>query len=274
MFALCAFLLNTSGRKAATFTFMLPTHSSGPVHYQKQLSATECEEFAEEFVDKLLDPSMPWLRTCILAGFANPELTKELGRVFGLSTDNFNSSLTRDFKDALEKMDRVKLVGKVKPEFLKDPPTKEQARIFRALDFGALMRKAMEGATHEFTAKRGRKPKAGRREYTKIAMWGDRLYPVCLKVLTELRSGTHRSVRELLELWKQDFPEACTLLLHHLDRFESALKDKRLLKRAMGIESRARLLADATAGADYGLKFRTSIERAREGRRLTARVRT
>jgi hypothetical protein len=112
-------------------------------------------------------------------------------------------------------------------------------------------RKAFQEAARQFTAKRGRKPKARRLDYRKIGM----IYPVCLRLLTELRFETpNYSVRELLEHLKQDDPEACNFLLRHLARFESTLKDKRLLKRAIRIESRARLLADGMAGADYGLK--------------------
>ena len=190
--------------------------------------------------------------------------------MMGLANDSLDSR--SDFHDALEKKDRQKLVSLLaKTDFLKNPPTSEQADKLRTLDFGVIMRKALQEAARQFTAKRGRKPKARRLDYRKIGMWGDKLYPVCLRLLTELRFETpNHSVRELLEHLKQDHPEACNFLLRHLARCESTLKDKRLLKRAIRIESRARLLADGMAGADYGLKARTSIERAREGRRLTA----
>ena len=248
-------------------------NSPGLAHQEEKLSEAECEEFAEAFVDKILDPSTPWIRMCLLAGLENPELSRELARRMGLPTDSFNTPWAQGLKDALERMDREKLVGLVKSEFLKDPLTKEQAHTLLTVDLGALMRNALQEGTRKFAAKRGRKPKAGRRDYVQIARWGDKLYPVCLRVLSELKSGTHRSVREHLELSKQDFPEAVTFLLHNLARFESTLKDKRLRKRAIRIESLARLLADGMAGADYGLTSRTSIERAREGRRMTARVR-
>jgi hypothetical protein len=240
---------------------------------EEQLSEAECEEYAEVFVDKILDPSMPLLRTCMLAGIESPEALKELARRIGFSRDPANPTWAKDLKDALEKMDREKLVSLAKTELFSNPPTGEQARILPTVDFGALMRNATHEAARMFTAKRGRKPKAGRREYPKIAKLGDKLYPICLKMLTEQRFETHHSVRKLLELWKQDFPKACTFLLHHVGRFESMLKDKRLRKRATRIESFAHLLADGMAGADYGLKPRTSIERAREGRRLTTRLR-
>lgn len=248
--------------------------SSGPAQHGQKLSGAELEEFAERFVDKILDPSTPSLRTTILAGLEYPELSKEIARSMGFPADVHSSAWAHDMTDAVKRMDRKKLVALAKTALAKDPPTEEQAQQFLAIDLGRLMRMALQDASRQFTAKRGRKPKAERRDYPKIAAWGDKLYPVCLRLMTELQSSPHKPVRNLLESCKQDYPEACMFLLHHLAQFELATKDKGLRKRAAGIEARARLLSDAIAGADYNLKFRTSIERAREGRRSRARTRS
>lgn len=253
---------------------MLHEKSSGPAQRQEKLSEVECEQFAEACVDKILDFSTPWVRTSILAGLESPETLKEFGRRMGFSGHPFDASFIRDLRDALNKLDRQKLLELVKTEFRNNPPAKEAMQGFLASDLVALMRKGLEEAAHMIPSKRGRKPKARQEQYPQIAMRADELYPVCLKVLTELESQTQRSVRKLFELWKQDFPGACTFLLRHIAQFESALKDKRLRKRAIRLESRARLLADAMAGAEYGLTPRTSIERARQGRRMMPLVRT
>lgn len=125
-----------------------------------------------------------------------------------------------------------------------------------------------------FKGQRGPKPKIPKRDYPKLAARGDQLKPVIHKLLVELASGTKRAVSELFEFWKVDHAEACNFLLHHISRLERALKDQRLLKRATRIEARAALLADALAGSDYGLRFRTSIERTREGRRQQTATRS
>jgi hypothetical protein len=46
-----------------------------------------------------------------------------------------------------------------------------------------------------------------------------------------------------------------------------ALNDAKLYKRAKKIPQRARLLADALAGSDYGLSFRTSLDNVRTTRK-------
>jgi hypothetical protein len=241
---------------------------------EKQLSPAEYEEFAEVFVDLILDPSIPWLRSGMLAQMNNPESTKEFARSIGRPNPIIVPVWTPAFKDALEKMDRPKLLELVKSATLKHPPTRSEMRFFQKTEFVDLMRKSIEETARLFPARRGRKPKADRRDYSKIAVLGDALYPVCLKIETELRSRTRYSVCDLLEHWRPQFPEACSFLLAHLPHFESTLNDNRLRKRAKRIESLARLLADGMAGAKYGLEPRTAIERAREGRRLLFRMRT
>lgn len=179
----------------------------------------------------------------------------------------------RAFADAIQKMDRERLIVLVNTACLKNPPTRAQADFLVKTDFGALIRETLREAAKDFPSKRGAKAKATHRDYPKIAKLADELYPVCLTVVTELRTRKNHSVQECLERCKKEFPDECGFLLAHLLSFESALDDERLRHRAKGSESFARLVADGIAGADYGLEPRTSIERAREGRRTLDRKR-
>jgi len=250
--------------------------SNLPATTRTELSPVECEEFAEAYADKILNPSFAPLRPAMITTINNPETMKAVLGHMGLPMPaaSPDPAWRRDFADAIQKMDRERLIGLVKTWCLKNPPKRAEVDFIVKTDFGALMRETFKEAAREFPAKRGAKAKATRRDYSKIAMLAYKLYPVCLKITTELRSSTRYSVQRLLEDRRPEFPEACTFLLAHLPRFELALNDKRLRKRAKRIESFARLVADAIAGADFGLAPRTSIERAREGRRLLAQART
>jgi len=243
--------------------------------HKDELSSVELEEFAEAYADMVLNPSIPWLRTSMIKALQNPESTNVIIQWMGRSLHtNQDPSWQRDFQDTLEKADRERLIKLIKIQCAKNPPSRAEAHFIMTVDIGGLIRKSLEGAAREFSAKRGAKPKATRRDYLRIATLGDQLYPACLKMVAELRSSKHHSVQYLLEHWEQEFPEACAFLLSHLSHLDATLSDKRLRKRAKRIESFARLVADGMAGADYGLEPRTAIERAREGRRLSARVST
>ena len=115
----------------------------------------------------------------------------------------FGSRFDREFIDALEKMDRARLVALLKAELTRDYYTKEEAdTLLRILD-PAFWYQVLKEITRQpgpmFQVHRGRKPKIPRRDYHKIADWGDRLAPVILKLLQELEFGTKRTIKELLE---------------------------------------------------------------------------
>ena len=248
--------------------------SNLPATTRTELSPVECEEFAEAYADKILNPSFAPLRPAMITTINNPETLKAVAGHMGLPMPAAfpDPEWQRDFADAIQKMDRERLIGLVKTWFLKNPPKRADVDFVVKTDFGALMRETFKAAAREFPAKRGAKAKATRRDYPKIAKLADELYPVCLRVVTELRFGGNHSVHECLERCKKQFPEECNFLFVHLRSFESTLSDRRLHQRAKGIESFARLAADGIAGADYGLEPRTSIERTREGRRMLART--
>lgn len=244
-----------------------------PAIKANKLSPVECEEFAEAYVDKILDPSFGPLRPAMITVINDPERLKAVAGYMGLPmpTTSPDPAWRQDFATAMQKMDRERLIVLIKTWCLKSPPKTAEADFVAKTDFGALIREAYKQASHEFPAKRGAKAKIAGREYPKIAKLAEKLYPVCLTVVTELRTRKNPSVQESLERCKREFPEECAFLLAHLPSFDSALSDEGLRQRAKGTESFARLVADGIAGADYELEPRTSIERVREGRRILAR---
>lgn len=245
-----------------------------PAATKTELSPVECEEFAEAYADKVLDPSFAPLRPAMITAINDPRTLKAVvGHMrLPMPAASPDPAWRRDFADAIQKMDRERLIGLVKTWCLKSPAKRGDMDFVVGTDFVALARETLKEAARAFPAKRGARAKATRRDYPKIAILADNLYPVCLKIVSELRSGTRYSVCNLLEHWKLEFPEACTFLLAHLSPFESILDDKRLRTRAKRIESFARLVADGMAGAKYRLEPRTAIERAREGRRMLSRT--
>lgn len=248
--------------------------SNLPATTRTELSPAECEEFAEAYADKVLDPSFAPLQPALIKAISNPQTLKAVVGQMGLPMPaaSPDPAWRRDIADAIQKMDRERLIGLVKTWWLKNPPTRVEVDFIMKTDLGALIRETFKKVARDFPAKRGAKAKATRRDYPKIAKLAEKLYPVCLTVVTELRTRKNLSVHECLERCEREFPEECGFLLAHLRSFESALNDERLRQRAKGSDSFARLVADGIAGTDYGLEPRTSIERAREGRRLLART--
>lgn len=241
-----------------------------PNDKDKLLAPSKYEDFAEAFADVFLSPS---LRTAMIFSLRNPETTKKLLGQAGASIPAPpDPNWQRDVADALEKTDRQRLVELVKAGCHESPPTRKSAEFIFKFDFGGLVRGAVEKMARQFPAKRGAKAKATRRDYPIIARIADGLRPVCLRIVGEMRSQTRDTVRQLLQRFNPEFPEACEFLLAHISQFESVLRNQGLRTRAKGVESFARLVADGVAGADYELEPRTSIERAREGRRMLARL--
>ena len=127
------------------------------------------------------------------------------------------------------------------------------------------MRKGLAEVAEQFKGERGISAKIEPDEYPKIAALGDQLSPACKRILVAVAATPEVSLTEIVKDCCKDDPRACIFLLRHLERLKSALGDQELLNRARKIDTRARLLADAMAGAEYDLTPRTSIERARGG---------
>jgi hypothetical protein len=243
-----------------------------PQSTSQKLNARQCTELAESFVDMVLDPANAWLRELFLIGSNLPaDYIEFLGKKTGIKGRPADPRSEKKFFNALEKMDRSRLLALMKKEFELKPPTKEGAEALLRMFDKSLWKGAFQESARHFSARPGRKLKISRRDYPKLVEWSDLLFPVLLKLLVEIRSSTPLPLRDRLRGLEHDYPQACRFLIHHLTRLESALRNSRLRARAAGLESRAQLLADALAGADYKLSLQTSVERTREGRRMMHR---
>lgn len=247
----------------------------GPTDHKpeaEKLTPHECERLSEQVVDLLLDPSRSWFRMSFLAGLQHPDRSKSLARKLGLPDKLHGTPWAKKLAFALQRKNRKLLLSLWRVQFTENPPTQEEAQAFLRFGGQTLWRKAMLGVADVFKGEKGFERKIDQEDYSKLASLGDKLVPVLEKLLHELDSGTSHSLSQLLEFWQPDHPDACTFLLAYVGRLEMALKDERLLKRAKKPHTRARLLADALAGGEYDLTLRTSVERAREGRRLRDRA--
>lgn len=238
-------------------------------HNDAKLTPQEIDSFAESIVDLLLSPGGAWFREIFLSGVQNPNLLKLFLEQAGLRADSFTFSFAKRFYPALQKRDREALIALLKSGFQHDPPDRDFPEAFSRLADKRTWRGGILKLADEFKGRAGFQSKITPDDYASLAQLGEELAPVILKLLNELESRTRHSVEELIIFWSKDYPKPCEFLLKHIERLNSAIEDQELLSRAKRLSTRARLIADATAGAEYNLSLRTSIERAREGRRQT-----
>lgn len=244
----------------------------------QKLSPAECIELAKSYVDLLFDPAKSWYRKMTLMGMEiflrNPgayETTQS--RLLGLHPylGNFRTLTVVEqtkFRMALQRKQRSKVYDLLTVSFARNPPTRQVANFILSTAKPLPMRKALLAAADEFKGKRGR-PSEVTAARPKLASFADeQLAPLILNLLQAQERGTRYSLRELLEIARRDFPEASAFLLRHVASFEKALAHPKLLARGKQPSTRAQVLADAIAGADYGLTFSTSLKRIGEGRML------
>lgn len=248
----------------------------------QRLSPDECIELAKSYVDLLFDPAKSWYRKMTLMGMEiflrNPgayetiqsrllELHPYLGNFRTLTVEE-----QTNFRLALQRKQRSKVYELLTASFARNPPTQQVANFILATAKPLPMRKALLAAADEFKGKPGRPSEvtAVRSELASFAE--EQLAPLILNVLQAQERGTRYSLREYLEIARRDFPKASAFLLRHLASFEKALADPTLLARGKQSSTRAQVLADAMAGADYGLKFSTSLKRVGEGRMVSKRL--
>ncbi len=230
------------------------------------------QQLAVRVVDDLLGSSAaPWRK-----GFSavrwNPALLKVAAESLGFPQQAQDTRWLIEFGNALARKNRPKLLILITEAFGKDPPTYDQAQRLRRLDPRALWRRGLLEAAEPFKGARGIPARIELTEYQTLAALADRLTPACEKILEDVKAAPNRSLTAIVEECRKEYPEAGTFLLRHMERLKSALEDRELLRRARKNDTRARLLADAMAGAEYDLKLRTSIERARTGRRIEGRT--
>ncbi len=247
---------------------MLRSDPTAPAPDPTQLTEGELQQLAVHVVDYLLSSSAAALREGFSAVRRNPALLKVAAESLGFRQRARDTRWLSEFGNALARKNRHKLLILITEAFRKDPPSFDQAQRLRRLDPRAIWRKGLLEAAELFKGAPGIPTRIEPSEYPEIAALGDRLTSTCKKVLVALEATPNRSLTAIVEECGEEYTEAGAFLLRHLERLKSALKDPELLNRAKKIDTRARLLADAMAGAEYGLTLRTSIERARTGRRV------
>jgi hypothetical protein len=182
-----------------------------------------------------------------------------------------DSPAMKDIADLIEKRERLGLARLFLPWF-RDLSV-EQARALLALfeELPAKMRDSIPRTISLTKRKSGPAPKALPSHFPQLAARGTELEPLVFKIMELKSAGTKKSLRNILDFFKDDFPEAYEYLKSNIVQLDAALNDKTLLARAKRATTRARAIADALAGAEVGYDLRTSYERVREARRMVKR---
>jgi hypothetical protein len=248
----------------------------------KRPSDTEYERFAKQFVDLIVDPKRPWLLHYIVAGGldqvpADDEIEsggfalhvlKRIERLEKEGTELIEASLF----EALNNRDRKFLVSYTKDWSQKACFSREDMKLFLKMGSSSSLRQSFKNLNSKFGFRSGGRTKITARELYDILNRAEQLRPAIEKILKELSSNTSHTLEEILEYCRKDYPETCNFLSLHIQFFRQAFNDKSVLRRATKrISARARALADAMAGTEYGLAFSTSIERVGAARRFAIR---
>lgn len=232
----------------------------------------EYQRFAEQFTDCILDPRQRWLIDFVLNnGFADIPTEEEI------SSGRFALKVLKSFKqepaglievsayEALTKPDPTALAAWILRRSIECKLNKDQmSRLLKCAN-SRVVRSSHKTLGKIFNSEPGAKPKIPREQYAVLLKTVGMLQPAILKFLAIPK--TSRSLGETLHYLKKDYPQACEFLSRHIERFQRALNDATLRNRARkSIEGRARVLAEAMAGANYQLTFSTSRERVRRAR--------
>jgi hypothetical protein len=240
----------------------------------KKVTEAEYQRFAEHFVDGILDPKQPWLIWYVINdGFAKVPTWEEISSgkfaLKMLTLSQREPGLVESWLyDALAKGDRDPLIPWVM-EHSRQLTREEMSRLLACVT-STFLRRSLQKLGSTLKGSPGAQTKLPIPQYTHLLETAELLKPAISKMLAFPR--TSRTLAETLRYLRKDYPQACEFLTRHIGRFQQALEDPRLLQRARKlIEGRARVLAEAMAGSDYGLSFSTSRERVRRARHLVER---
>ena len=234
----------------------------------------EYQSFFETFVDGILDPRQPWLVDYALSGGFNTVPTEEYiesGRfawaVRQAATQGWTAA--EWMYEAFQQRDKEKLVQWYKKHAKAAKLGRDDMAILIECTKSKTLKRSLKGLGEPFIFRKGPKPQLPRGDQSAEALrLAELIYPAVLRVLTELSTGTAHTIGEILQYLQKDYPEACEFLIRHSSRFEVCLKDPAVLRRASKrFPARARAIADAMAGSEYGVMFSTSMERVGEARR-------
>ena len=232
----------------------------------------EYRRFAEQFADCILDPRQPWLIDFIMNnGFANIPTPDEV------SSGRFALRVLQSFRkeprglievsayEALTKPDPRALAVWILKRSIECKLTQDQMARLLDCETSTALRRSFKAHLKTFNREPGAKPKLRREKYPVLLEITEMLKPAILKFLAIPK--TSNTLAAALSYLEKDHPQACEFLTRHLEHFQRALNDPALRSRAKkNIDGRARILAEAMAGADYQLTFSTSRERVRRAR--------
>lgn len=246
-------------------------------HQSKQQSLPTDEDylqFAERFIDAVLDPRQPWLVQYILA-FGFPPVPTWYQIDSGALASKMRQALDAEhwnvdewLYDALQTGDRKTLIAYFTEEATERKlTTDELSRLLACTDFKQL-KKSLKGLAKPFKFRPGPTPPI-ERQYDEALKCAERLYPLLLEFLHEQGRGTANTPREIINYLAKDFPESSKFLLDNLSVLEACIRDKRLFKKAKTrTYARAHVLADAIAGSVHlGRRTSTAVEYLRTERR-------
>ena len=233
---------------------------------EDRLSERESLRFAERFVDRLLDSKEPVRRKILLEGLKRPAAARLALKELGFPDTAYATLWAKQLELALQRRNRKRLVELVVQEFVRSPIPRGCEEALLALSDPANLRRAAIEAAKQHGGTPGKKG-LKQYEYRHLVEIADESYPVVLKLLQELKSGTGKTVQELLEFWQSDYPGACEFLLRNVGALEELLAARELPRPAKKLQTRVRVISEALAGAEYELAWSTSIERVRQGRR-------
>lgn len=196
-----------------------------------------------------------------------PEAVMLSLKLLGIEAGPKDLATLQELASAIESRDRKRVVSWFMQYAPSWPKNGANTLVAQVPSYPSIVRELVAKGVQNIKLKSGPASKLSPYEYPSLAELGDRLSPLVLLLLKE-DAGSGRTLQQMIEYQNNDFPTESAFLLKHLDRLESILKDKALLKRAKKLPTRARLIADAIAGAEYDFEPRTSLERTRQGRRM------
>jgi hypothetical protein len=245
----------------------------------KKPSDAEYQRFAEQFVDFILDPKRPWLVRYIVAGGLNDIPTDEemdsgdfslrvLNRIDRLDKEG-TEIIEASLYHALNERDKEFLIPYTRRWAHEAGFSREELKQLLKMGNSSSLKRSFKELNSKFAFRSGGQTKITRSQFEKILNRAEQLRPAIKKISDELSSNTSHTLEEILAYCRKDHSEACDFLALHIRDFRQAFNDEYVLKRATKRPSaRARALADAMAGMDYGLAFSTSIQKVGEARRL------
>jgi hypothetical protein len=174
-------------------------------HQRLPVRETEYQQFAEQFIDAVLDRRRPWLIEYLLR-FGFPPAPTEEDISSGRLAMKIHQAISSDwlvpewFGDALQEHNKEPLVPWAKQQAKKRKLTKDE--LARLLDStrSEKLKQSLKGFNATFRFRRGPKPHITQDQYPALLKTAELLRPAVLQLLTELpmkdslRETLHRRI--------------------------------------------------------------------------------